>query len=101
MPKPLPSPPTLGELRALPVVLDIRQTCRALGMTDDQALKRLAAGTFPVDSIEPRKQGVPPRFRLADVLAFLGFNPADVLRELSPAPSPSSPAGDRERRDAA
>jgi len=97
----LPPPPTLGELRALPVVLNLDQTRRALGLSDSQTRERLANGTFPVSTMEPRKPGLTLRFRLADVLAALGFGPADILRELGPAPSPSSPAGDRERRDAA
>jgi hypothetical protein len=101
MPKPpLPSPPTLGELLAGPVVLNLHQTCIALRMRESRAYELLAAGTFPVGTIEPRRRGVPLLFRLADVLAFLGFDPADIAREPTPSLS-SSPAGDRERRNAA
>jgi hypothetical protein len=93
MPKPLPTPPTLSELLAGPVVLNLPQTCRALGLSEDQAHERLARGTSPVDPIEPRKRGVPLRFRLADVLAALGFPVPGSLRESAPSLSPS-PAGD-------
>jgi len=95
MPKPpLPSPPTLGELLAGPVVLNLHETCIALRMRESRAYELLAAGTFPVGTMEPRKRGVPLLFRLADVLSFLGFGLADVAREITPSLSPS-PEGDR------
>jgi hypothetical protein len=107
MPKPLPPPPTLGELLAEPVVLNIHETCRALRMSPSHAYKLLADGTFPVPVMgygedgDTRRRGVPLLFRLADVLAFLGFDLAGVARELGlhPAESPS-PAGDHGERAA-
>src|ERR1039458_2140228 len=106
MPKPIPPPPTLGELLAEPVGLNKHQVCQALCEERSQADERLANGTFPVKPMEPRKRGVPLRFALADVLAVLGFDLGDILRELAgvlrdlgPSLS-SSPAGDHGERAA-
>ena len=67
---------TMDELFALPVIIDFATACRALHISEAQAYKLLPAGTFP---LSPVPHSVRNRlYLLADVLRYLGFDPAVV-----------------------
>jgi hypothetical protein len=68
-----PSPPTLAELRAMPVRLDFAQTCDLLGVSEARGRKLLKAGSFPVDPMP--HCGLKRLFALSDVIRYFGFDP--------------------------
>ncbi|MGH3201728.1 MAG: hypothetical protein ACRDP5_06705 [Streptosporangiaceae bacterium] len=79
-------PLTLGALLAMPPVLDYATSCLALGISESQGYKLIATAAFPV---APLPHSGPKRlYALADVLRYLGMDPAMVAAP----PVPEAPA---------
>lgn len=77
-----PGPPTLDELRAMPVTLNFPQACAALGFSVAHGYKLLAEGAFPIDTQRHVRSGKgrsgKRSYALADVIRYHGFDPAMV-----------------------
>ncbi|MGH8922993.1 MAG: helix-turn-helix transcriptional regulator [Actinomycetes bacterium] len=69
-------PPTLDELRAMPVTLDYQAVCAVCGFSKSHGYKLQKAGTFPVSPMP--HSGRVRLYALADVIRYLGFDPAVV-----------------------
>ena len=73
----------------MPATLDFASVCRALRISQGQGYKLIAARTFPVSPM-PHSSRL---YALADVIRYLGFDPADAGVVQVPRLTSRVPAG--------